>query len=289
MSYNTKTVKELKTILEEHNCAIPSGSKKSDLIALVEEIMNNDVLPGQLELFNLDQDSIFEDNSEKEKEKEEVDESRPSIADPEWHEYAMSHFQSNELIDGNPICAGLRRVAELLLGDILETGPTQVFPATDNDGPGRATVVYKVVFNWFNSGVYKTFVEVADVWHGNTDDLFCAHPVATASTRAEGRALRKALKLRVLAAEELAKKDIVEIVQQTVARSSDGNISPQQMQFIFNKCNQLDINVDNFINMGENTYEDISNVNKECAKKMIKRLNEYQNGTHDVPQEIKRG
>ena len=53
---------------------------------------------------------------------------------------------------------------------------------------------------------------VADVSHGNTDDLFCAHPVATASTRAEGRALRKALKLRCLAAEELAKKDIVSIV-----------------------------------------------------------------------------
>ena len=137
--------------------------------------------------------------------------------------------------------------------------------------------------------MFKTFSEVADVWHGNTDDLFCAHPVATASTRAEGRALRKALKLRVLAAEELAKKNIVEIVQQTVSRDSNNNISPQQMQFIFNKCNQLDVEVGSFINMGEKTYEDISNVSKDCAKKMIKRLNEYQNGTHDVPQEIKRG
>ena len=153
-----------------------------------------------------------------------------------------------EFLDGNPICAGLRRVAEIFLGEILETGPVQVFPATDSDGPGRATVIYRVVFNWFNSGIHKTFSEVADVWHGNTDDLFCAHPVATASTRAEGRALRKALKLRVLAAEELAKKDIVEIVKQAVSLGKDDTrISPQQIQFIDNKCNQLDIDAMKFI------------------------------------------
>ena len=105
-----------------------------------------------------------------------------------------------------------------------------------------------------NSGMFKTYREVADVWHGNTDDLFCAHPVATASTRAEGRALRKALKIRCLAAEELAKKNIVEIVQQTVAVvSNDARISQQQIQFIDTKCKQLDISVTNFINMGENS------------------------------------
>ena len=215
----------------------------------------------------------------------------PSITSAEWHDYAMSHFYDNELIDGNPICAGLRRVAELLLGDIIETGPSQVFAATDNDGPGRATVVYKVVFNWFNSGMPKTFSEVADVWHGNTDDLFCAHPVATASTRAEGRALRKALKLRVLAAEELAKKDIVEIVQQSVAatslREGGQRISPQQVQFIDNKCNQLDIDVLQFINMGQHTYKSINDINKDCAKKMITLLNGYQNGTSDIAENIK--
>ena len=65
----------------------------------------------------------------------------PSIFSPEWHNYVMSHFEKNELIDGNPVCAGLRRVAEFLLGDIVETGPTQVDSPTDSDGPGRATVV----------------------------------------------------------------------------------------------------------------------------------------------------
>ena len=221
-----------------------------------------------------------------------IEDDSPSIFSPEWHEYVMSHFERNELIDGNPVCAGLRRVAELLLGDIMETGPTQVDSPTDPDGPGRATVVYKVVFNWMNSGVYKTFTEAADVWHGNTDDLFCAHPVATACTRAEGRALRKALKLRVLAAEELAKKNIVEIVQRSVEKTTDGSynsddrVSPQQVNFLDNKCKQLDLDVMSFINIGEKDYRSINDVTRESAKKMIGVLNGYQNNTDTIPENV---
>tara|TARA_R100000008_G_scaffold82393_1_gene66643 strand:- start:140 stop:1030 length:891 start_codon:yes stop_codon:yes gene_type:complete len=283
------SVKEIKELLKEYNCAVPTGAKKKDLIALAEDIMMTEETlekPAEYEeLFDMN-----EVQQSSEIQTEEVLDA-PSITSPEWHEYAMSHFYDNELIDGNPICAGLRRVAELLLGEILETGPSKVFAATDNDGPGRATVVYRVVFNWFNSGIYKTFSEVADVWHGNTDDLFCAHPVATASTRAEGRALRKALKLRVLAAEELAKKNIVEIVQQSVSAASAGTadqrISPQQVQFIDNKCNQLDIDVVGFINMGQHTYSSINDIDKDCAKKMITMLNSYQNGNVEISENIK--
>ena len=281
MSISTLKVSELKDLLKEHNCAIPAGANKQKLIELAEEVMSDQVLENQLEF-----EEFFEKGETPIKISEEVD--HPSITSDEWHDYAMSHFHDNELIDGNPICAGLRRVAEILLGEIVETGPVQVFPATDSDGPGRATVIYRVVFNWFNSGIHKTFSEVADVWHGNTDDLFCAHPVATASTRSEGRALRKALKLRVLAAEELAKKDIVEIVKQAVSLGKDDTrISPQQIQFIDNKCNQLDIDAMKFINMGQHTYKSVNDVDKDCAKKMITMLNGYQNGTTDISEGIK--
>jgi hypothetical protein len=276
IDYNKKNIAELRQILEDHNCAIPSGAKKADLVKLIEEIMSENTLF----------DEVFEEESS-EQEIQEQD-LAPVIGSPEWNDYVMSHFQSNELIDGNPICAGLRRVAEDLLGDIVESGPVKVFPATDSNGPGRATVVYQVIFNWGNAGVYKTFKEVADVWHGNTDDLFCAHPVATASTRAEGRTLRKALKLRCLAAEELAKKDIVEIVQQAVSTpDQDGRVSQQQIQFIDTKCSQLDINMLEFINIGENKYKSINDVDKDCAKLMIKHLNNYQNGNTEIPESIK--
>ncbi len=296
--YNNKTIKDLKQILEEHNCAIPNGAKKKDLVELVEAIMAKDEDFVTMQVPNADE--LFEDAFEEaETENEAVIEEkvggiedRPSMFSDEWNDYVMAHFHSNELIDGNPICAGLRRVAEFLLGDIVESGPEQVFPATDGLSPDRATVVFKVVFDWMNSGKHRVFKEVADVWHGNTDDLFCAHPVATASTRAEGRALRKALKLRCLAAEELAKKDIVNIVQESVKKvptsgeyEGGNKISSQQIQFIDNRCNQLDVDVISFINMGENTYGSIEQVTKESAKKMIKVLNNYQNGSA-IPESI---
>ena len=210
----------------------------------------------------------------------------PSYTSPEWSDYVMSFFQSNELIDGNPICAGLRRVAEQLLGTIVESGPEQIFPATDSGKPGRATVLYKVVIDWMDTGELRIFKEVADVWHGNTDDLFCAHPVATASTRAEGRALRKALKIRALAAEELAKKDIVEIVQQTVSNvdwNPDDLISNQQSGFIDTKCRQLNIDVMKFINSGNKNYATIDEITKSTAQKMIKQLNVYQTNNESIP------
>jgi len=295
--HHNKTIKDLKQILEDHNCAIPNGAKKKDLVELVEVIMAKDEdfvtmqVPNPEELF----EEAFQDTETKSEaviEEKAGVEDRPSMFSDEWNDYVMAHFHTNELIDGNPICAGLRRVAEFLLGDIVESGPEQVFPATDGLSPDRATVVFKVVFNWMNGGQQRVFKEVADVWHGNTDDLFCAHPVATASTRAEGRALRKALKLRCLAAEELAKKDIVNIVKESVKKAptsgeyEGGNkVSSQQVQFIDNRCNQLDVDVISFINMGENTYGSIEQVTKESAKKMIKVLNNYQNGSA-IPESI---
>ena len=205
----------------------------------------------------------------------------------------MTKFNKSELFDGNPTCAGLRRVAEELLGTIVVSRPAQVWPATDSNGPGRATVVFEIVIDWMDSGQLRTYSEVADVWHGNCDDLFCAHPVATASTRAEGRALRKALKIKTIAAEELAKKDIVSIVRQTVAAEpndgewkEDSMISNAQLNFIDSKCKALNINVMSFINMGENVYAEIKDVKKSTAAKMLKILNEYQTKSKPIPEDI---
>lgn len=117
----------------------------------------------------------------------------PPITSIEWNDYVMSKFDEAELFDGMPLAAGLRRVAELLLGTIVYSGPTQVFPPKDDGSHGRATVVWKIEFA---NGV--CFSDVADCWEGNTDDAFCAFAVATAATRAEARALRKALRLKAV-------------------------------------------------------------------------------------------
>ena len=243
-------------------------------------------------LFELDADSIKEEILQEEA--GEMTPLAPRYGSEGWSDYVMSQFDKSEMFDGNPTCAGLRRVAELLLGDIVVSRPSQVWPATDAEGPGRATVVFEVIFDWMNSGQMRTYSEVADVWNGNPGDVFCAHPVATASTRAEGRALRKALKVKCLAAEELTKKDVVGIVQAAVSvtKPSSGEwqeeakITTHQINFINTKCKQLDVNVLKFINLGKNTYDSIESVTKAKAIEMLNVLNDFQSNG-DIPDNCK--
>lgn len=244
-------------------------------------------------LFALDADSIKEEiqNEEENRKMAELD---PVYGSKGWSDFVMSKFEKSEMFDGNPTCAGLRRVAEELLGDIIVSRPSQVWPATDADGPGRATVVFEIMIDWMNSGQVRTYSEVADVWHGNTGDLFCAHPVATASTRAEGRALRKALKVKCLAAEELTKKDVVGIVKAAVSVTKPNNgdwqeeakITTHQINFINTKCKQLDINVLKFINLGKNSYDGVESVTKAKAIEMLNVLNDFQSNG-DIPDNCK--
>ncbi len=219
-----------------------------------------------------------------------IETSHPSMLSPEWHEYVISLFDESELMDGNPLVAGLRRVAEIVLGPIIESGPSQVFPVQEADHHGRATVVFTVKFA---SGL--TYSEVADCWEGNTDDMFCAYAMATASTRAEGRALRKALKIKGVAAEELTKKNTAEIVRsashKAASSSSDGDfnedsrMSDAQYNFIDVKCRQLNVS-------GEDLFKqifDVDNnrkVSKKVASDIIDKLNEYQRDKSTIPEEI---
>lgn len=248
----------------------------------------------------------------------------PKYGTKEWQNYVMSQFTPDELNDGAPTCNGLRRVAEELLGEIVFSAPTQVFPATDSNGPGRATVVFTVKIAWklglpeyvdinsFEVPV-REFGDVSDCWTGNTEDKYAVHPSATASTRAEGRALRKALKLNVVTAEEKANdKDASEVVAKAEEKihgrqvNWDGGnvISSSQVNFITNKCRQLGLDVEKFINIEfycynkdnklvSPKYTDISDVPRDVAVKMIEQLVKYQSNSDDknesveIPEEIK--
>ena len=70
----------------------------------------------------------------------------PLRTSPGWNDYVLSLFENNELFDGRPLCAGLRRVAELVLGPVASSRPTQVFPPLSGNEIGRSTVVWEVVF-----------------------------------------------------------------------------------------------------------------------------------------------
>lgn len=211
----------------------------------------------------------------------------PSMLSSEWHDYAMTLFHESEMIDGHPLVAGLRRVAEVVLGPIVFSGPTQVFPVQREDHHGRATVVFTVEFA---NGM--RYAEVADSWEGNTDDMFCAFAVAIASTRAEARALRKALKIKGVAAEELTKKDTAKIVRDisSTKSTSEGEyddssrMSDAQYNFIDVKCKQL--NLDGKKLFSEFNADSGRKVSKKVASDIIDRLNDYQRDKSSIPQDL---
>lgn len=209
----------------------------------------------------------------------------PEYGSAQWDSYVMSLFTPEELIDGKPRCVGLRRVARLLLGDPIFSGPIHVSPATDPDGPGRATVVYQMQFKW-HDGTIHTFGDVADVWHGNTDDMFAAHPAACASTKAEARVLRKALLINTVSAEELTVKDTAAIVKRSVKveaptngeMQEDDKMSAAQLNLINNKCRQLNIDV---LALAEDSNP--SEWKKKFASTIITKINSIQQGNTSYP------
>jgi hypothetical protein len=222
-----------------------------------------------------------------------VDEVSVSInpTDPGWNDYVLSLFdEKTEMYDGRPLCHGLRRVAELLLGEIVSSRPTQIFPPKEDNSIGRATVVWEVAFS---NG--QTFSDVADCWEGNTDDTFCVFNTATAATRAEGRALRKALRLRVVSAEELTKKNTAEIVKSISQTSGMGNaqseyqstgrMTENQERFIDAKSKQLNVNP-------ALLFKEVFNlsvsrkIDKKQASDAIEKLNEYQQNKGNIPSSV---
>lgn len=226
-------------------------------------------------------------------------ETGPAYGSDEWNDYVMSLFTKDEMFNGNPLCIGLRRVANKLLGSIVCSRPIQVFPSMNENAPGRATVVYELVIDWGNTGQLRTFGDAAEVWHGNTDDLFCAHAAATATSKAEGRCLRKALMVKCVAAEELANgKDVAAIVRNSVGAtvkveakttgemSASDKISDAQVKFIENKSKQVNVDVYKYMNM-DNKYDKLSDITKKVASDMIQNLNIYQGDATKIPEAIK--
>jgi hypothetical protein len=219
---------------------------------------------------------------------EELRDERPAMTDDRWFSFVMKHFTDDELENGNPKAEGLRRVAELLLGPILESYPTPLqWPCPANEW--AATVKFTIVFHWLypEAGMpphERTFAEVADVTEKNTPAEFALHPSASASTKAEGRALRKALKLKhVVAAEEVAPDG----EEDNVDDSGTTMITSQQISFITSLCKRNKINLTKYINLGKAKYSNIADIEKATAVKMIKFLSDCQRDQTKIPKEVR--
>lgn len=220
MDYTSLTVDELRAKILEMN--FPQS--QLDLIkgkrALLELVANLLMPNGEVSLA----DAVLETNDSEYD--QDNDDSKPVenkaliIGSPGWQEHVMSLLVDGEYVTKGtaklPKASGLRRVAQLLLGPIVNSGPVQVWPSSGPDN--SAAVHYAISFMWTHGMKQtewmsehdlnqldiptRTFSEVADSNRNNTQAPFDSYTTATASTRAEGRALKKALQLNILTAEE---------------------------------------------------------------------------------------
>lgn len=237
----------------------------------------------------------------------------PKIGEEGWEEYVLSFLKPNEMDGQYPKAVGLRRIAQLLLGDIVDSGPVQVIGPTTPDAPGRATVVYEAKIRWkADCPVYvnlekfeepiRIFREASDAWIGNTPDKFAVHPVATASTRAEGRVFRKALMLNTLVAEEMSNdKDastIVEIAKNKITKEVNPEWTPEArigenvLEVIKTLCDRLDIDLNKLIEQQMPHIVSIEKATKQDGNAIMALLNKYKTKGSDslvIPDSIKKG
>lgn len=202
---------------------------------------------------------------------------RPNINSVEWTEYVLGLLTEDEKILGNPTTDGLRRVFEIALNcDILES-LSEIVQSPSPENEKRATAIHKISYYLKDEQVskeskYRSVSGAADVYWGNCDKVYRNHPVAVAETRAEGRALRRALKLRkVVAAEE-----ITETIEDHVDGDSVNKITSNQINFIDVLSKRLNVNTAKLIDSLALDSTNIYNILYDDAVIIIRKLSHFQ-------------
>jgi hypothetical protein len=274
-----KTVEEIRSVLRDKH-GYTQEQLKSSKGALRQELENletEEAVVGVLDEVDL--------NNAEEEEEASVDLSEvmggpiiPPMDSYEWADYVMSQLRNDEMDQGNPTCDGLRRVTEYLIGPIVGRD-VRIAQSPNKDNFGTATVVcsVKVLNNIPDHILYGREMQeedAADVNKYNTQKPFCLHPTATATTRAEARALRKILRLKkVVAAEELAGEGTEDFAD---AWKPSDPVQDEQINLLDIVCQRCDINVVEYINSGERMYNSIYELDKNKAQAMIQHINKIQ-------------
>lgn len=212
----------------------------------------------------------------------------PLITDLEWTDFVLQQLSEDEKIQGNPTTDGLRRIFEKVMNCSVIQSDSTLVQAPEPSNDKRASVVHSITWYDLNTKVdencrMRTVSGAADVYWGNCDKIYRNHPVAVAETRAEGRALRRALRLRkVVAAEEIA-----EHVEDDIGADNVNKITNNQINFIDVLAKRLDINVLGLIKNLNIDGSNIKNILHHDALGVIRELSSYQQKIDEIPDSIK--
>jgi len=210
------------------------------------------------------------------------------ITDLEWTDFVLQQLSDDEKIHGNPTTDGLRRIFEKVMNCTVIQSESDLVQAPEPSNDKRASVVHTLTWYDLNLGTdenckTKTVSGAADVYWGNCDKVYRNHPVAVAETRAEGRALRRALRLRkVVAAEEIA-----ENIEDDIGADNVNKITNNQINFIDVLAKRLDVNVLELIKTLNINETNIKNILHHDALSIIRELSSYQQKIDDIQSNIK--
>lgn len=265
--------------LEELNHTVPpptpvSTGSENDMLENMFEEASPENIPVPLKV------SVVNDETRK----------TPRITDPEWQEYVLSQLTKEEFFKGNPKVAGLRRVAEKLLGEITFNGPITVWPALSEDTNGRASILYKLEIAWRHGCPYITdldkglptrvFHSCAEACDRNVQPgIYQTFPLTIAETRAEGRALRKALQIAVCTAEEVGGEMPTETTPVVQEWNSEDKASSQQINSLTMMSERVGVDLGKLV-------PELNKLTRQKAADLLKDLNSYQTGT-PVPDNLK--
>lgn len=228
------------------------------------------------------------------KEKKNIEESstkttKIDINSLEWNDYVLGLLSEDEKIGGNPTTDGLRRIFEIALDCTVVESISSVVQSPEPNNEKRATVVHTIGYILNSEGCDKGNLNMkkivsgaADVYWGNCDKIYRNHPVAVAETRAEGRALRRGLKLRkVVAAEELASE-----IEDNPDGTNADRISDQQINFIDVLSKRSNINVSELLLALSIDPSNIRSIGHDMAVNIIRELSKYQQNLDTIPSKL---
>jgi hypothetical protein len=204
----------------------------------------------------------------------------PLMFDPEWTAYVLDQLEDDEKVDGEyPKLDGLRRLSLKLLGAFSTYTTVDACPGLENSN--RATV--SILISFLNDTTGRKMREVsaaADCCRENTEATYARHPVATAESRAEGRALKKALFLKnVHTAEEMSAETKEDNEQDK--KATEGMVKGIEMMAANQKIDFDKLLVEKQITENKDT------LTVGQLKEVSKILNEYVTSPDTIPEGVK--
>lgn len=209
----------------------------------------------------------------------------PAMGTEGWTEYVLSQLRPNEIIDGAPKVEGLRRICSEVLGPII-SNTVSIGQVPNPQNHYCATMLCTVIVATDEGRLDVT--EIGDADKRNTPHPFNLHLSSTAASRAEGKALRKLLRLTgLVVAEEIAPEGAQAAEVEESTPFACECITATQLTLLDKLCSENNVNVSKYLNSGKKQYANLSEVTRQTAAEAIEYLHTWAVDEDKIPPGVK--